>query len=73
MKFGLYISGKYVETTDYYDLINPYNDEVIAEVADGTARRNEEASLQLMKPFKSMKRLCLLWSVRIYYLRLLIC
>ena len=57
MKFGLYISGKYVDTTDYYDLINPYNDEVIAEVANGTVEEMKCAVAVAHEAFQIMKRL----------------
>ena len=57
MKFGLYISGKYVDATDYYDLINPYNDEVIAEVANGTVEEMKCAVAVAHEAFQIMKRL----------------
>ncbi|MBS4205928.1 aldehyde dehydrogenase family protein [Lederbergia citrea] len=57
MKFGTYLNGQYSEAANYYDLINPYNDKVIAEVADGTVKEMERAINAAYKAFQTMKKM----------------
>ena len=57
MKFGLYIDGKYSDPAHYYDLLNPYNDEVIAEVADGVPKEMERAVDSAYQAFQKMRKM----------------
>ncbi|MBS4209234.1 aldehyde dehydrogenase family protein [Bacillus sp. FJAT-50079] len=57
MKVGLYLDGKYVNTGKTYELMNPYNAEVIAKIGEGTANDMEQAITIAHHAFQRMKRI----------------
>ncbi|MCJ8009029.1 aldehyde dehydrogenase family protein [Lederbergia wuyishanensis] len=57
MKIGLYIDGKFEEAEETYELTNPYNDEVIAEVAEGQTKDMEKAIASAQEAFLTMKKM----------------
>ncbi|CAM3911897.1 aldehyde dehydrogenase family protein [Lederbergia lenta] len=56
MKIGLYIDGEYIKADTMYELINPYNDELIAHVSEGTTVDMRKAVVSAYQAFKKMKR-----------------
>ncbi|MEK3890201.1 aldehyde dehydrogenase family protein [Bacillus sp. FSL K6-3431] len=56
MKMGLYIDGEYNKTDTMYELINPYNNELIAKVSEGTTEDMKKAVASAHQAFQKMKR-----------------
>lgn len=67
MGTGLFIDGKYRETTTFYDLINPYNDEIIAEIAEGTPDDMKMAIASAHQAFQQTKRMSALERAEILF------
>ena len=65
--FGLYINGKYENADAVYDLINPYNKEVIAQVAEGTTNDMKKAIDSAYRAFQKIKRMSALERAEILY------
>lgn len=57
MKFGLFMNGQFQQTSKSYELINPYNDEVIADIAEGSTDDMKTAISSAHQAFQKMKRM----------------
>ncbi|MBS4198319.1 aldehyde dehydrogenase family protein [Bacillus sp. FJAT-49732] len=57
MKIGLFMDGKFEDAEKTYELTNPYNDEVIAEVAEGKTVDMEKAIASAHEAFQTMKKM----------------
>ncbi|MHC0035696.1 aldehyde dehydrogenase family protein [Pseudoneobacillus sp. C159] len=55
MKKQLWINGKNSETTQFYDLINPYSGKKIAEIATANTHQVEEAIASAVEAFRTWK------------------
>ncbi|MBS4197486.1 aldehyde dehydrogenase family protein [Lederbergia citri] len=57
MKIGFFIDGKFEDGEKSYELTNPYNDEVIAEVVEGQTKDMVKAIGSSYEAFKTMKKM----------------
>ncbi|MBS4220335.1 aldehyde dehydrogenase family protein [Bacillus sp. FJAT-49711] len=57
MKIGVFIDGKFENMEKTYELTNPYNDEVIAEVGEGQAADIAKAVASAHEAFQTMKKM----------------
>jgi len=67
MKIGLYIDGKFEEAEETYELTNPYNDEVIAEVAEGQTKDMEKAIASAQEAFLTIRKMPAVERANILY------
>ncbi|MBW8348325.1 aldehyde dehydrogenase family protein [Bacillus sp. IITD106] len=57
MKIGLFIDGRFEDGEKTYELTNPYNDEVIAEVAEGQTKDMVKAIGSSYEAFQTLKKM----------------
>ena len=55
--YPLYINGKWVEKKETYEVINPFNDEVVAHLSKPDKSDIEEAVVSAEKGFHKMRSL----------------